>query len=268
MGGYFNDGTVNVEIGEHAFATPAASRRSRSLDVAGRPSTVLDDGGGMLTLQVTGQRLRANLGDAEKYIYDLLVSLAGSTPGVLGCEDQLGHRAAFSQAVCIAGSGEVQAFKFADLRLEVLSPEKQAEPAWGAIPAAPGTYPGTSTLLDYSVSGADGAGGIALGTHPSGMRIEMARQYPLREIPRARGARSRGPSRGAVIRLTVSSHAVASGIHLARYLEDLARSAGGGRPVDLTGNGNTYEDVVLESLKPKHTDFRATTFEAEFLKQL
>ena len=260
-GGYFNDGTVNIELGEHAFATPAPQRRNVALEAAGRPSVVLDDGGGMMALAVTGQRLRANLGDAERYIYEMLAALAGSAAGELGCEDQLGNRATFSQAVCTGGSGEVQAFRFADLRLEFLSPEKQTEPGWGAIPATPATYGGTVTLLDYA------AGGVALGTHPAGMRIEMARQYPLREIPRARGSRARGPARGAVMRFIVSSHAVASGIHLARYLEDLARQIGPG-PVALTGNGNTYEDVVMESLRPKHTDHRATAFEAEFLKAL
>jgi hypothetical protein len=214
----------------------------------------------MMAVPVTGQRLRANLGDAERYIYELLLALAGSTAGTLGVEDAVANRATFGQAVCIGASGLVQGFRFADMRLDFMTPEKSAEPAWGAIPATPGTYGGTSTAVDYA------AGGIALGVG-AGMRIEMARQYPLREIPRARGSRARGPARGAAMRLIVTSHAVGAGLHLARYLEDLARQIGP-LPVDLTGNGNTYADVVLESLRPRHTDFRATTFEAEFAQQL
>ena len=260
-GGYFNDGAVNVELGAHAFATPAGSRRNVRLDPHGRTAVVLDSGGGILSLQVTGQRLRANLGDAERYIYEMLAALASSAPGTLGIEDQLGRRATFAQAVCMSGAGTVHAFTFANLEFAFTTPEKASEPAWGAVPAAPGTYVGTSTLQNYS------AGGVLLGTHPEGMRIEMTREYPAREVPRARGARSRGPARGAHIRLIVSSHAVADVSHLADYLETLTRQIGP-RPVDLTANGNTYADVVLDSLKPKHTDHRLTTSEAEFVKQV
>jgi len=267
MAGYFDDGAVSVEIGEHAFATPAARRRNLTLDVAGQPSKTFDDGGGILTLQVTGQRLRANLGDAERWIYELLAALAASSPGDLGCEDQRGHRATFAQAVCTGGSGVVQGFRFAELRLDFLTPEKGTEPVIGSVPPSPPTYGGTSTALNYSVSRADGAGGVALGEFPASMRIEMGRQYPLRELPRARGARSRGPARSAQIRFTVSSHAVVSGQHIATHLEDLARQIGP-RPVALTGNGNTFNDVILESLRPKHTDGRTMQFEAEFIKQL
>ena len=265
-GGYFNDGLVSVEIGEHAFATPGAARRNLILDPHGQAATVHDSGGGMISLDVTGQRLRENLGDAERYAYDLFLALAGTDPGDLGVEDQLGHRATFAQAVCTGAAADVQAFRMADMRFEFLTPEKAAEPAWLAIPAAPATYPGTDTLLDYGVRGADG-GGVALGTHPAGMGIEMARNYPLREIPRARGSRSRGPERGATMRFIVASHAVASGLALARYLEDLARQIGP-RPVDLTANGNTFADVVLERLTPDHTDRRATRFTVELIQQL
>ena len=260
-GGYFNDGLVSVEIGEHAFATPGAARRNLILDPHGQAAAVHDSGGGMISLDVTGQRLRENLGDAERYAYDLFVALALTDPGDLGVEDQLGHRATFAQAVCTGAAADVQAFRFADMRFEFLTPEKAAEPAWLAIPAAPATYPGTDTLLDYA------AGGVALGTHPQGMSIEMARSYPLREIPRARGSRSRGPERGAIMRFIVASHAVASGLALARYLEDLARQIGP-RPVDLTANGNTFADVVLDRLTPDHTDRRATRFTVELIQQL
>jgi hypothetical protein len=261
MPGYFDDGTVQVELGEHAFATPAPERRNVILEAHDRPAEVLDSGGGMMGVQVTGQRLRANLGDAERYIYELLVSLALAEPGDLGLEDSQGNRSTFGEAVCVGAAGEVQAFRFAEAQMEFLSPEKATEPAWGAVPAAPATYGGTDTLQDYS------AGGVQIGTHPVGMRIEMLRSHPLREVPRARGARTRGPAFGAHVRFIVTSHAVTTGQHLAAYLEGLSRQIGP-RPVDLTANGNTYSGVILEALRPDHTDGRHTRFVAEFVREI
>jgi hypothetical protein len=259
-GGWFNDGTVNREVGAHVFWAPALARRNLRLTPAGIAALVLDDGGGILELDVTAQRLRANLGDAERYVYELLVALAGSAAGTFAYEDNLGFRAAFGQAVCTGGAGDVQGLCFADMRLDFATPEKAAEPAWGALPAPPGTYPGTATLQDYA------AGGVPLGTGV-GMRIEMARSYPLRELPRARGSRSRGPQSSAVMRFIVSAHLVDRTQNISRALENLERQIGP-RAVDLTANGNTYEDVVLESLRPQATDMNHTNFEAEFIQEL
>jgi hypothetical protein len=261
MPGYFDNGSVALETGAHVFATPSEARRNITLDPHGRPAEVLDSGGGSFALALTGERLRANLGDAERWIYEVLAALATLEPGTLGLEDSQGNRATFAQAVCIGGAGEVQAFRVAELSMSWLAPQAATAPPWGAVPATPGTYAGTDTLLDYA------AGGVTVGNHPAGMRIEMSRQYPLREVPRARGARSRGPARGAVVRFTVASHAVATGQHLAVYLRDLARSIGP-RPVALTGNGNTFEGVVLETLRPRHADGRTTEFDSEFLAEL
>lgn len=260
-GGYFNDGTIHVELGAHAFATPTALRRNVFLEPHSAPATVLDSGGGVLELTVTGQRLRANLGDAERYAYEHFHSLATSDPGDLGVEDNLGNRAVFGDSVCIGAVAEIQAFRFVEMRTDWQSPSKSAEPAWGAIPAAPATYPGTDTLQDYR------AGGVQLGTFPVGMRIEMSRRFPLREIPRARGSRARGPAAGAVIRFVVTGHALVTGQNLADYLEALARSIGP-RWVTLRANGNVFDRVLLESLRPTHTDSRATDFEAEFVQDV
>ena len=267
MPGYFTDGTIHVELGTHAFFTPSGYRRNVVLEPHGRAARVLDSGGGIVQMAVTGQELRANLGDAERYIYEHFHALAASAPGTLGVEDNLSNRATAGQAVCIGASGAVHAFRFADMRFEFYAPAKAAEPAWGSVPAAPATYAGTGTLQDYGVSGGDAGGGVTLGTAPASMRIDMVRQYPLRQVPRARGARSCGPVRGAHLRFTVISHAVVTAQHLAAYLQDLERQIGP-RPVDLTGNGNTYEDVVLESLRAAHTDRRHTQFEAEFLLEV
>ena len=110
------------------------------------------------------------------------------------------------------------------------------------------------------------AGGVTLGIGV-GMRIEMQRSFPRRGIPRARGARARGPRSGAAMRFVVSAHLVDRTAVMARALEDLARSIGP-RYVDLTGNGNTYADVLLERIQSAATDMNHTTFEAEFVQEI
>ncbi|MFO7957202.1 MAG: hypothetical protein R6X33_08870 [Candidatus Brocadiia bacterium] len=250
-----------MELGEHAFATPPTARLNLLNAPPGAPARVLDAGGGVLELQVTAQCIRENLGDAERYIYEKLHALVGAGPGVLGVEDPRGNRAVFGDAICVSAEGRVHAFRFVEIDLEFGAPERSTQPAWQAPPDPPATYPGTSTGQDYA------AGGVPLGTHPAGMRIEMAREFPLREVPRARGARPTGPTSGAVVRFVVTSHALCAGEHLADYLQELARQIGP-RQVTLTGNGNTWEGTVLDSLQPVHTDRRHTRFEATFLKQI
>ncbi len=264
-GGYFTDGVTSIEIGAHVFATPRTRRRSLAMDAAGLASAILDDGGGIGTLSVTGQRLRANLGDAERWMYEICLALATSGPGTVGFEDAWGSRATFGQAVCTRAAGAVQAWGpqgcFAEMSFEFLVPEKMTEPAWAEAPGAPPIYPGTDSSVTYE------AGGVPIGTNPAGMAIEMVREFPLREVPRARGARSRGPARGAQIRFTVASHAVVAGTHLAAYLAGVARDIGP-RPVSVVANGVTYDGVILEGLTPKQTDRRATSFEAQFVQEI
>ncbi len=259
-GGYFNDGNINIELGAHVFASPTAFRRNVILAPADIQAEVLTSGGGALELEVTGQRVRSNLGDAERYIYEILRDLATSDPGNLGVEDNRDFNHVFSDSVCIAASGEVEAFQFADMRFTFLSPEKSSEPAWVANPLSPSSYVGTSTSQDYA------AGGVTLGLGVR-MRIEMMRTWELRELPRARGARTSSTHRNAQIRLIVESHLVADTVNLAQDLEDLARLIGP-EPVTLTGNGNAYFSCVLESLRPMHTDLKATAFETEFVQEI
>ncbi len=257
--GYFNDGTVDIELGEHVFASPSARRRIVTLDPHSAPAAVLDSGGGILELEVTAQRVRTNLGDAERYIYEQLLALSDSGPGNLAYEDNRGHRHVFGDAVCVGGSGVVEACEFADMRLDFACPEKSAEPAWVGAPAAPGVYAGTDTLQDYA------AGGVTLGVGGR-MRIEMSRDYPLREIPRARGARATVPQARAVIRFIIDAARVAGTESLATDLEDLARSISG--LVNLTANGNTFTDVLLERMRPSHTDRKFTMVQFSFVKDL
>lgn len=272
-GGYFNDGAgVNVELGEHVFVTPrVVIRRNVLLAPHAAPAELLPSGGGSAELQVTGQRLRANMGDAERYVVELFEALAESEPGELGYEDNRGHCCRYPDAVCVGAVGTVEAFRFVEMQLEFVSPEVEApsttttteggECGCGALPATPATYAGTDTLQDYA------AGGVQIGTHPTSLRIEMMRAYPLREIPRARGAREGAPPRGAHLRLIVRGDVVVAPQNLSNRLANLARDIGPGA-VNLTGNGNTFGGCVLESLRAGHTDERHTTVEATFIREV
>jgi len=258
--GYFDDGTVSLELGRHVFVTPSARRRNVALMPYAEPGVVLASGGGVLELKATGQRLRSNLGDAERYVYEMLAALATSTAGDLAFEDNRGHRHVFGDAVCVGGSGQVRAFRFADLKLDFACPEKSSEPAWGSVPAAPAAYPGTTNAQDYRAGGVDlGEGGV--------MRIEMQRSWPMRELPRARGARTSVPPAGALIRFLVETERIAATENLATDLEDLARAIGPG-PVALTANGNAYAGVLLEGVRPRHTDRKHTVVECEFVQDI
>jgi len=259
-GGYFDDAEVQVELGAHAFATPSAHRSNLLLAAHGVPAEPLGNGGGVLALSVTGQCLRENLGDAERYIVALLRTLAETGPGTLGVEDNLGRRTTFAGAVCVGAVGEVRAYRFVEVRYDFECPQAAASPPWGAVPPAPPSWPGTTTAQDYT------AGGVPLGIGGS-MRVEMVRRFPVRPLPRARGARPSGPPAGAHLRFIVTAHLLAGQENMAAALEDLARQIGPG-PVDLTANGNTHADVLLEALRPKHGDRAHTSFEAEFIQRL
>jgi hypothetical protein len=226
----------------------------------GRPARVHELGGGTERIRITAGRLRANLGDAERYAHDLLAALAVSGPGQLGVEDRRGQRHTWAGAVCVEASAAVRAFRFVELDCLFRAPESPSSPDWAGAPAPPDTYPKRSTAQDYAAGGVDlGIGGT--------MCIEMERTAPLRTVPRARGARPRPAPSGAIMRFQLDAHANADTDHLAAHLEDMARSIGTG-PVDLTANGNSFSSLVLEELRPDNTDVRATSFRATFLRQL
>jgi len=256
--GYFNDGTIHIRLGDHVFATPGVVRRNVILEPQGIPASVLDSGGGIQQIDLTAQAVRENLGDAERYIYEVFHALATSAPGDLGFEDYRGYRHVFANAVCVRASGEVKAFKFVEMRLHFDAPEVLSGPAWGIVPGSPPPYAGSSTSQVYK------AGGVTLYLGVS-MRIEMHRSYPLRVIPRARGARPGENVSGAQLRFIVGSAAVANATNLGYYLEALARFLGP-RKVNLTGNGNTYADVVFDGMRVVHTDKMVTSFETEFVQ--
>ena len=260
MSGYFTDGTISVELGEYVFATPATQRPIAQLDPPGLPASLLDAGGGVVEVNVTAQRLRANLGDAERYGFELLQALATSGAGELGIEDARGNRYTLSDAACVSGSARVEAFRLCSVDLTFQAPQAAAAPDWTTPPAPPAEWPGTATLQDYA------AGGVDLGIGGS-MDIEMVRSWPSRMIPRARGARMAEPPSGASLSFLLHVHAKPDSQSLPAYLQETARHVGP-RAVDLTANGNTYSDVLLRGLWPDHADRGATSFRAEFVKEL
>ena len=267
-GGYFDDGEVRIDLGEHAFATPTGYRRNVFVSPPNLNATVLDSGGGIIELEVTGQRMRSNLGDAERYIYETFRLLAESGCGTLVVEDIRGRQAQFYNCACVGAVGEVSAFKFASMNITFATPEA-AEPTsttTAAPPAAPLEWPATDTLQDYT------AGAVDLGIAGT-MRIELLRDWQAREIPRAWGARSRAkgfcclPYSGGHIRFIVRSDVRADQPNLAEALEALLRSIGP-RWFNLRANGNIYSSVVLEAFRPQHTDAKMTSYEAEFVQDL
>ena len=192
-GGYFDDGTVQVALGAHVFATPAARRSNLLMTPFCSPALALHVGGGVLELTVTGQTVRDNLGDAERYAAELLRALATSGPGALGVEDNLGRRSAFANSVCTGAVAEVRAFRFVEVKFDFACPEAPDDAAWGGLPDAPDAYAGTSTLQDYA------AGGVALGiggthAHRDGAALPGAAAAPRPRRPRVRAPERRPPA--------------------------------------------------------------------------
>ena len=259
-GGWLNDGTTAVEIGYNVWANPIEGRSNVVLAPQDLPAVVLDSGGGLVDLTVTGQRVRANLGDAERWIYQTLAAAMQLGPAALGVENYQGAYTTWSNAVCLGGKGSVEAAAFAQIEFDCQVGQLLTAPVWADPPDTDDVYSGTLTAMDYA------AGGVALGDGDS-MKFEARRNYPVRPVPRARGARSVGPASGATMRLIVTGWIAAGSRYLPSLLTVLAREIGPG-PVSLTANGNAYADCVLERLAPKSTPWRATNFEATFVQQI
>lgn len=259
--GYFiaDDGSLTAELGAHVFATPPATRFNLTMQPPGR-ARIHDAGGGEFALAVTGQRLRDNLGDAERYAFELLAALAEADEGTLACQDSRGHQATFGDAVCLGAAARIRAYRLVEIDFDFAAPERETQPAWVGAPAAPATYGGTSTAQDYA------AGGASLGVGGS-MRIEMVRRAGLRTVPRCRSVRPSVPSAGAYLRLVVTAGLDSGTDHLAEAAQDLFRQVGP-RPVDLVANGNTYENVVLDAFRTEHTDRRAAMVDWTFLAEV
>lgn len=277
---YFDDGDIAVELGVAGYGTPDMSRETVRVELPDRPAEAHGLSGGVQNIQLTCGRKRANLGDAERYAFEKLKTLATSGYGVLGVRDWQTGRTMYSHkwenAICVDASATIEAFSDSEswvaFDYRFLAPSAPPPttttaatttttwpPQWPA-PDPPSTYAGTSTSQDYTAGGVDlGVGGT--------MDVEMVRNAELRTVPRARGARPGGPESGAAIHLTVNSHIRADDTHIAQAIEDKVRAIPDGK-IDLVANGVTYQDVLLRSINPEHGQQRTAAFTAEFVKEL
>ena len=242
-GGYFDDGTVQVALGAHVFATPAARRSNLLMTPFCSPALALHVGGGVLELTVTGQAVRDNLGDAERYAAELLRALATSGPGTLGVEDDLGRRAAFASSVCTGAVAEVRAFRFVEVQVRLRLPGGAGRRGLGrACPMRRTPTPAPRRCRTTRPAAWRSASAAACASRCSG--ATRCGRCPARAAP-ARAAPERRPP-------APDRHRPPAGETTTwpRRSEDLERSIGAG-PVDLTANGNTYADVVLECRAPQ-----------------
>ena len=104
MPGYFTDGVVDVELGQHVWAADSTLRNNIGLCAWCDYASLMDSGGGIMTLEVGGQRCRDNRGDAEMYMFELFSALATSGAGTLGIQDMRGYQAVYNHSVCVGAT--------------------------------------------------------------------------------------------------------------------------------------------------------------------
>lgn len=259
MSGYFSSSGTTVEIGQRASGAGGGRHRvvRRSRPGAG---AVHDSGGGVLEWELQSMRVRDNLGDAERWAYEVLSALIQAEPGEVGWEDGRGGRSVRSDALLVSGEATVSAYRVAELSLDWQAAQQSSTPSWSGAPAAPGTYAYTHTDQDYV------AGGESLGTAGS-MTLEAYRSGDLREVPRARGSRRGMQLRDAEMRLIVEADLMVGTAHLADAADQVARAIGT-RPVSLGANGVWYTECVLSGWSPEQTTRRSTRVRWEFVQDL
>lgn len=260
-GAYFQDDTSSIELGASASVLASATRRMVVVRSRAGDAQVTGADGGLLGLTVVAHRLRANLGDAERYAWETLRALAAAGTGTLGIEDAFGARTTFGSCACRRASARMTAGRLVEMRLDFVAAERSAQPAWSALPDTPGTWPGTDTLRDYAVDG------VSLGDRPAAMRLEMERDTDLRVVPRTRGARATIPGGGALLRLSVTGWLQPTGGSPVAAFDGLVRSIGTAGPT-LSGNGNSYANVRLEAARPLRVGRDSLQFVITFLQEV
>lgn len=260
MQGYYETEGTKVDLGQHVFATPGVQREMADARQPGHPTRWHPQGGGVMQLEVTAQRQRANLGDAEWWAYSRLRELALADKGLLAVSDALGNEHAFEAAVMVSAEARVDAYELATLTLDMQCGESSSDASYGSAPSEPAERTGATTSQDYT------AGGVDLGVGGK-MELEAYRNTRIRPIPRARGARVSLPESGGEMRLIITADLVAEGANLADEVESLARSISG-QTITVSANGNEYTDCLLADVRSKHTDWRNTTLDWTFVQDL
>lgn len=261
MQGYYktSNGT-KTDLGQHVFATPGVQRGMADVRLPGHPTRWHAQDGGVMQLEVTAQRQRSNLGDAEWWAYSRLRELVLAQKGLLAVSDALGNEHAFADAVMVSAEARVDAYELATLTLDMQCGESSSDAAYGTPPIEPATRAGTSTSQDYT------ANGVSLGVGGK-MQFEAYRDTRIRPIPRARGARVSLPKAGGEMRIIITADLVADGSNIADQVEALARSISG-QTLTISANGNEYTECLLADVRSQHTDWRNTTLDWTFLQDL
>ncbi len=260
MQGYYDTSTDKVDLGQHVFATPGVQRQMADRRLPDHPTRWHPQGGGVINLEVTAQRQRDNLGDAEWWAYSRLRDLVLADKGTLAVSDALGNEHAFGDAVMASAEARVDAYELATLTLDMQCGESSSDAAYGTPPSEPATRAGTSTSQDYT------AGGVSLGVGGK-MELEAYRDTRIRSIPRSRGARVSPPKTGGEMRLMITADLVAGGTNVADDAEALARSISD-QSLTVAANGNVYTECVLADVSSEHTDWRNTTLTWTFVQDL
>jgi len=167
---------------------------------------------------------------------------------------------ALAGALFVRGSAIVHALTMAQMELEFIAPVASADPAFGSAPAEPGTYGGRTSDEDYE------ANSVSLGYGPV-LQIAVDRQAQLRVVPRTLGSKAAGDPRGAVMALDITTDLVSDTDHWQVQMEDKWRSIGAAK-MNVTGNGNTWSNCVLDSIRPEPTDVYATTLRYSFKREM
>ncbi|HOX38747.1 MAG TPA: hypothetical protein PL033_12225 [Candidatus Brocadiia bacterium] len=251
-GGYVTDGETLIGLGDYAFAAPDYSGGPLAVESAAEVDLrYCLRGGDAQLLRVQCEAIRANAGDAERWLIEKLLALSETGIADVGIEDYAGGRVVFSGCWFVGGSGRVEANSEAKLLLRFIRPAHDlsvSDNAWESIPAEAETYEGTTTGNLYL------ANGIQLGDYAT-MKVEAARRTTLKRVPRCNGARIAPLIAGRRIRFTLDCvHSRAgSRTEIEAYLRDIHKGIGPG-PVALAGNGNSWSDCRLERIASTPND--------------
>jgi len=270
--GYFTGTSPDIGLGDYAFASAGLAQERITLDPSLPLAKVVTVHGGILAVNVVAYCERANLGDAEWWITTRLAALASSDAGILAVQDNHGRAVTYPDALFVSARANVEALTVGVIDMEFLAPLTSASPTWGetgteteteswsGVPDEPDEYADRATSQDYACNGVEfGVGPMA--------QFAVDRAAQLRVIPRCKGARVSPAPQAAAMTIEIVADQVSDSDHWQVQTEDAFRTIGVAKR-DLTGNGNTWDNCVLDAIDPSQTDDYWTTVTYRFLREL
>ncbi len=259
MRGVFDDGSSTITLGSDCYLVPSSmSERVRHAPLNRTQEFIFDVGGGYYNLVVAGEIERHNQGDAEWWLYQKLLALGASGLGDLSVN---GHK--FPNAMFTSGRGYVNAFKAVTYWYQFACslPERSASLAAGdSAGADEAEYAGRGSWDIYHLAGEQ------LGTMGA-LEIAVSRPVEIKRLTRCYGVRIEDLSRGRQVSLTYS------GDHHHDTYADLCewcwqfQARIGYQEATLTGCGNTFDNVFLQSITPEtDADRRQLRFTAQMIQ--